>query len=82
MGKHNEDITMADFVEFMIYNHEQSKYINWEIPIVVCMSGAGYYIGQLEDGVPYTRLSNEYWGSREEAQAALDNFQFTARTYL
>lgn len=82
MGKYNEGMTMALFLEFMIYNHEQSSYINWEIPVVVCMSNAGYYIGQMDDGVPYTRLSREYWPTREEAQAALDDFQFVARTNL
>lgn len=82
MSEHTEDITMADFVEFLKYNHEGRDFIDFDLPIQVLLSGAGYYIGQLDDCMPYTRLSVEYWGTQEEAQAALDNFQFTARTYL
>lgn len=80
---HKPPMTMAKLIEFFMYNHEASKYINWENPIVVCVSGAGYYIGQMEpDGSPSTRLSVEYWRTYEEAQDALDNFQFCAKTWL
>jgi hypothetical protein len=77
------EMTMEKFVEFMMDNHEQSAMINWEIPIRICKSAAGYYIGQLDaDWSPMTRLSNEYWSTEEAATEALDNFWFSARTHL
>lgn len=42
------------------------------MPIRVCMSGAGYYIGQYCDQCgPYNRLSY-YYRTRKEAQQELD----------
>lgn len=42
-----------------------------ELPIQVCSSAAGYYIGQLEPcGVPYSRLSG-YYKKREDAEREL-----------
>ncbi|HIA02598.1 MAG TPA: hypothetical protein EYN66_11920 [Myxococcales bacterium] len=41
-------------------------------PIRVCSSAAGYYIGQLtRDGAPYSRLSDTYYRTRENANEAL-----------
>lgn len=43
-----------------------------KLPIQVCMSAAGYYIGQLEPcGVPYSRLSG-YYSTYEEAEKELE----------
>ena len=43
-----------------------------ELPVKVCMSAAGYYIGQLEPcGAPYSRLSDGYYRTRDEAEKAL-----------
>ncbi len=40
--------------------------------IQVCKSGAGYYIGQLDrDGFPYSRLSDRYYPTREDASLAM-----------
>ena len=42
-----------------------------DLPIRVCHSAAGYYIGQLEPcGAPFDRLSG-YYKTREEAEKAL-----------
>lgn len=50
-----------------------------DLPIKVCMSGAGYYIGQLEPcGAPFSRLSYCYYKTREEAEMALKQ-QFPLR---
>jgi hypothetical protein len=44
-----------------------------DLPVQVCMSAAGYYIGQLEPcGAPFSRLSG-YFKTRAEAEKALDN---------
>ena len=42
-----------------------------ELPVQVCMSAAGYYIGQLEPcGAPFSRLSG-YYKKREDAEREL-----------
>jgi len=42
-----------------------------DLPIQVCMSAAGYYIGQMEPcGAPFDRLSG-YYKTREAAEGAL-----------
>ena len=42
-----------------------------DLPVQVCMSGAGYFIGQHEPcGIVYSRLSG-YFGSREETEKAM-----------
>lgn len=47
-----------------IYNPE-------DLPVRVCMSGGGYYIGQLEpSGAPFSRLSG-YYKTRKDAEKAL-----------
>ena len=45
-----------------------------DTPVKVCMSGAGYYIGQVCDYCgPISRLSYDYYRTSEEAQKLLDN---------
>jgi len=43
-----------------------------EIVLQVCQSAAGYYVGAYCHCGPYCRESG-YYGSREDAQKALDN---------
>jgi len=44
-----------------------------DLPIQVCMSAAGYYIGQLEPcGAPFSRLSG-YFKTRKEAEKELQH---------
>jgi hypothetical protein len=44
------------------------------LPLEVLPSAAGYYLGTLDhDGMPYSRESEEYWKTREEAEAALNS---------
>lgn len=51
-------------------------------PIEVLMSGAGYYLGTLdEDGSPYSRVSDRYWRTGDEAQLALDNENFPVKPH-
>jgi len=43
-----------------------------ELPLQVCKSGAGYYIGQMEpSGCPYSRLS-DYYPTQEDAEQGLE----------
>lgn len=47
----------------------------------VCKSAAGYYIGTVdEDGLPFTRESEEYWSTWTEANNALKSKTFTQRS--
>ena len=49
-------------------------------PIEVCKSAAGYYIGTLdEDGLPFSRESQEYWRKPEQAAGALLQGRWTQR---
>lgn len=42
------------------------------LPLQVCHSAAGYYLGTLDgDGFPYSRESQEYWPDRGAAEDAL-----------
>ncbi|ANS05319.1 hypothetical protein [uncultured Mediterranean phage] len=42
------------------------------LPVQVCRSAAGYYIGQMsKDGSPYSRLSDCYYRTHERADEAL-----------
>jgi hypothetical protein len=42
------------------------------LPLEVLPSAAGFYLGTRDhDGTPYSRESEEYWATCEEAEAAL-----------
>lgn len=83
IGKEVITMDINDIKSFLKENHEQAQYINWDLDIVVTSSAAGYFIGMLdEDGSPYCRLSVEYFRTDKEAQEALDNGTFRAKTWL
>lgn len=52
-----------------------------KLPLKVCRSGAGYYIGTWDESGPISRESEEYWGSKEKAQEALDKNEWTQREH-
>jgi hypothetical protein len=43
------------------------------LPLQVCESAAGFYLGTMDEDEPYSRESAEYWRTREEANAALQS---------
>jgi hypothetical protein len=44
------------------------------LPLEALPSAAGWYLGTRDsDGAPYSRESAEYWRSRDQAEAALNN---------
>ncbi len=46
----------------------------------VCKSAAGFYLGTFDDdGAPFTRESQEYWGRREKAEQALQSGKWTQK---
>ena len=55
-----------------------------KLPLKICKSGAGFYIGTLteDEGFPFTRESEEYFGSKDAAQNALDTGSWTQRRQL
>ena len=42
-----------------------------QLPLQVCRSAAGFYLGTKENDQPFSRESVEYWRTREEANEAL-----------
>lgn len=49
------------------------------VPLEVCYSAAGFYLGTYVQAEPYSRESVEYWRKREEAEAALASGRWTQR---
>lgn len=47
------------------------------LELTVLHSNAGYYIGTYDEEGPVSRESEEYYRTREAAQYALDNNEFT-----
>jgi len=41
------------------------------LPLQVCQSAAGFYLGTKEENQPFSRKSVESWRTREEANEAL-----------
>ncbi|MBK7656701.1 MAG: hypothetical protein IPJ18_18365 [Betaproteobacteria bacterium] len=55
-------------------------YCNKKLPLQVLQSAAGFYIGtQDPESGPCSRESNEYFRTREKAQTAFENNQWTER---
>lgn len=52
-----------------------------ELPLSVCQSAAGFYIGCERDNQPYSRESVEYYRTPELAQEALDTGAWTQRAH-
>lgn len=52
----------------------------YRLPIEVQESRAGFYIGTFDCG-PVSRESDEYWPTRELAQAALDTGNWTQKPH-
>lgn len=78
MGKHPDHLHVR-----LVKPRLKALYANTRIPLEVCRSAAGYYIGRMdpEDGTPYARDSEEYFRTREAADAALAEGLFTLRTH-
>ncbi|MCK6391658.1 MAG: hypothetical protein L6Q40_11680 [Azonexus sp.] len=51
-----------------------------KFPLRVMSSAAGYYIGTADsDGFPFSRESEDYWPTAEDAQSALDSGNWSQR---
>jgi len=51
------------------------------LPIQVIQSANGFYIGTMEEGMPYSRESVEYWPSQEAAETAFTSGHWTQKKY-
>ncbi|GKS73299.1 hypothetical protein AVME950_00405 [Acidovorax sp. SUPP950] len=49
------------------------------LPLEVCRSAAGFYLGTYTDRGPFTRESLEYWRKKEQAENALATGEWTQR---
>jgi hypothetical protein len=57
-----------------------AKQCGMDLPLRVMQSGAGHYIGtQDEDGMPFSRESQDYFPSREAAAEALETGRWTQK---
>jgi len=50
-----------------------------ELFLTVLRSHAGFYLGTQDEGVPVSRESEEYFATRQSAEAALESGNFTQR---
>lgn len=56
------------------------EFCNMKLPLKVLKSAAGYYIGTYSDEEgPISRESMEYFGTKEQADNALQNGDWTQR---
>ena len=77
----------ADVVEMEFLNHclchgtsfLSAKLLEEDRVLQVCQNAAGIYLGYMADTGPASRDSAEYFPSREAAQEALDNHDWTQR---
>jgi hypothetical protein len=49
----------------------------FKLPIQVLQSAAGFYIGTADESGPVSRESDEYYGTRERAEIALERGEWT-----
>jgi len=47
------------------------EYGGESLPLQVLQSAAGFYLGTLQDDMPYTRESMEYWPTKDQAERAM-----------
>lgn len=57
------------------------QYCGERLPLQVCHSAAGFYIGTWDDEGPCSRESAEYFRTEEAAQTALQSGNWTQRAY-
>lgn len=51
----------------------------FNLPLQVMQSAAGFYLGTSEFGMPFSRESEQYWPSQEEAEDALEKGTWTQK---
>lgn len=54
----------------------------FQLQVGVMRSAAGFYLGTTEEGIPFTRESNEYWPSEKAAANALKDGTWTQKQDL
>ncbi|CAM3969891.1 MULTISPECIES: hypothetical protein [Xenorhabdus] len=55
------------------------QYCYKQLPLTVLQTRAGFYIGTMDEGVPCSRESTEYFARREQAEFALKQGRWTQR---
>jgi hypothetical protein len=75
-------MTPEQLMAYFMANYEYPQYFRSDLAIQVCVNPNGmYYIGQMEDGSPYSRLSCEYFGTAEDAELAMISGNFTPKLW-
>jgi hypothetical protein len=65
--------------EVRVFGMLAKRYCNKDLPLEICYSARGFYIGTCEDGLPCSRESQEYWVRREQATKALESGDWTQK---
>lgn len=55
------------------------RYSGLDLPVQVLRSGAGYYLGTIDEDGPCSRESQEYFPTKESAEEALQTGRWTQR---
>lgn len=50
-----------------------------DLPVEIIEGDLGFYLGTREDGLPFSRESDEYFATREQARRALSTGRWTQR---
>jgi hypothetical protein len=57
------------------------QYVNMRLPLKVCKSHNGFFLGTEHEGEPISRESVQYWKTAEEAQEALKTAEWDQRLH-
>ncbi len=63
--------TTAPLPDYTVVGFVAHQYGKQKLPLQVCKSAAGYYIGTLQNGMPFSRESDGYYPSESDAATAL-----------
>lgn len=64
-----------------VRNGKLAEAFGLTLPLMVLRSGAGFYIGTIDDEGPVSRESEEYYSSEDKADKALMEGSFTQRMH-
>lgn len=59
--------------------HLAMEFCGKSLPVIVCESRHGFFIGTVDEGLPCSRESNEYFGTRNQAATALITGSWTQK---
>lgn len=64
-----------------VYGHLARAHCNVQLPLQVCKSNAGFYVGTMGEFGPCSRESNEYFRTEKAAANALQSGSWTQKAF-